>query len=77
MFAHTWLNDPGIFWFKIHSKTANVLMKFKESNKVNAEANSQRIVIKRGINWNYSIYYACVVDPLFKSTPKIAWPKSC
>ena len=51
-------------------------MKFKELNKVNAEANSQRIVVKRGINWNYIIYYACVVDPLFKSMPKIAWPKS-
>ena len=52
-------------------------MKFKELNKVNAEANCRRIVVKRGINWNYSVYYACVVDPLFKSTPKIAWPKSC
>ena len=29
-------------------------MKFKELNKVNAEANARRIVVKRGINWNYN-----------------------
>ena len=45
-------------------------MKLNNLNKVNAEANTRCVVVMGSVNWNYSIYCACVVNPLFKSMPK-------